>query len=127
MYVYLTQAIKDFIEEGQHRASCYLGNVIKGFTSIVPNPTVLVIEARQHWRNKILQIQTSILMKKSIKLKHYSIFCVMLLSTLYGQQCQHLWLEFHILCYDNNIKLEYYITICNSIALLLQLLVTVVI
>ena len=69
-HIYLTQAIKYVIEERQHRASCYLGNVIKSFTSIVPHPTVLVIEASQYWGNKILQIQTSILQKNNNSLIH---------------------------------------------------------
>ena len=76
---YLTQTIKDIIEERQHRASCHLGDVIKGFTSIVPHPAVLVIEASQHWRNEILQIQTSILIKNQIQTFTFVFiyFCVM--------------------------------------------------
>lgn len=45
----------------ENGAPGHLDNVIEGFTSIVPQPTISIIETRQHRFNQLLQVESRVL------------------------------------------------------------------
>lgn len=58
---YLAEAIEEHVEVREDGASGHLHDVVEGLTSVVPQPTVGVVEARQHRLDQLLQVEPGVL------------------------------------------------------------------
>lgn len=58
---YLTKAVKQHVEVGEHSSSGDLHNVVESLTGVVPQAAVRVVEAREHRLDQLLQVQPWIL------------------------------------------------------------------
>lgn len=70
--VYLAKPIKQHIEVGQHCSSGNLHYVVKGFTGVVAQTAVGVIETGENRINEFLQVQSRILRSTKDKINKHA-------------------------------------------------------
>lgn len=58
---YLAESVEYVVKIYQNLSFCHLRNVVHSFACIITNPSVLVGEASQHWRNDLLQVSGELL------------------------------------------------------------------
>lgn len=58
---HLAEAIEEHVEVREDGASGHLHDVVEGLTGVVPQPTVGVVEARQHRLDQLLQVEPGVL------------------------------------------------------------------
>lgn len=56
---YLTEPIKDVVEEHKHRPSGYLRDIVEGLTGVVTHPGIRILETGQYWFHQLRQTDTN--------------------------------------------------------------------